>query len=131
MNIVLDSSAAVEIVLNKADSKIFSEKIAKADLVIAPELFISEISNVAWKYHKLAGYSSENSFDLAVDGIMLVDEFIAAMSIWKEALSEAIANGHPVYDCLYLVCARRNNALLLSKDNKLKKLCRDLNIQVL
>ena len=29
-------------------------------------------------------------------------------------------NDHPVYDCLYVVCARRNDGILLSKDKKLR-----------
>lgn len=131
MNIVLDASAAIEVVLDKPRAKAFKAAIAQADIVIAPEMFVSEVSNVAWKYKKLAAFTVEESFSLAFDGIMLIDQFTSTMQIWQEALREAIANNHPIYDCLYLVCARRNNALLLSKDNRLKKLAEELRIQVL
>ena len=43
---VLDTSAAVEVVLKRESSTIFTDFIAKADLVIAPTLLITEATNV-------------------------------------------------------------------------------------
>jgi predicted nucleic acid-binding protein len=37
---------------------------------------------------------------------------------------------HPVYDTLYLVLARRNNAVLLTQDRRLAELGRLLDIEV-
>lgn len=39
-----------------------------------------------------------------------------------EALALATHHDHPVYDCLYLVLARREVAALLSADQRLLKL---------
>ncbi|MBI9055952.1 MAG: type II toxin-antitoxin system VapC family toxin [Bacteroidales bacterium] len=131
MIIVLDTSAAVEILLKKEDSEKYRSKIAEADAVIAPELYISEITNVAWKYNKLAGFSHEESYELAQDGINIIDQFINSNDLWKEALREAMNNNHPVYDCLYIICARRNDGILLTKDKKLKQLCKKLQIETI
>jgi len=97
--------------------------------VLAPEIYLSEITNAAWKYNRIAGFSSGNSVSLAEDGINLIDQFISVKDLWKESLLEAINNNHPVYDCLYLICARRNNGVLLTKDKKLKNICSELRIQ--
>ena len=43
-------------------------------------------------------------------------------SLQAEALALACHLGHPVYDCLYLVLARREVALLLTADQKLLQL---------
>jgi len=131
MIIVLDTSAAIEMLLNKPDSYKYKKHVIEADAVIAPELYIAEISNVAWKYSKIAGFRHEECYRLAEDGINLVDQFIDTSDLWKEALREAMNNDQSVYDCQYIICARRNDALLLTKDQKLKKVCRKLKIETL
>lgn len=50
MIIVLDASAAIEIALNREHSNTFREILRNSDLVIAPDIFPSEITNVFWKY---------------------------------------------------------------------------------
>lgn len=131
MTVVLDVSAAIDVVLRKDAYIEFSEVIGKADVVIAPEIYISEISNVAWKYHKLANYSQEQSSYLAETGILIIDKFVPVADLWKEALQEAILNDHSVYDLLYLVCARRSNGVLLTRDKKLITLCSELHVRTL
>ena len=101
----------------------------QADAVIAPELYISEIANVAWKFQKLAGFTHEESLHLAEDGVNLVDSYIPVAEVWKESLREALNNDHPVYDCLYVVCARRNDGMLLTKDRKLRRICDELKVK--
>jgi len=129
--IILDTSAALDILLNKGNFEIYKSEIEKADTVVAPEIYLSEITNVAWKYYKIAGFTHEEALSLAEDGINLIDQFIPVKELWKESLREAVNNNHPVYDCLYIVCARRNDGILLSQDKKLKNICAELKIQTL
>ena len=131
MILVLDTSAAIDILLHKVGSEKYNREIERADTVIAPEIYISEISNVAWKYNKIAGFSNEESLNLSEDGINLIDQFVPVINIWKESLREAMNNDHTVYDCLYAVCARRNDGLLLTKDKNLKHLCDQLRVNIL
>ena len=53
---VLETSAAVEVVLKRESSTLFTDFIAKADLVIAPSLLITEATNVFWKYQKFSDF---------------------------------------------------------------------------
>jgi predicted nucleic acid-binding protein len=131
MIIILDTPAAIDLLLGKGNFEIYKNKIGNADTVIAPEIYLSEITNVAWKYNKIANFTYEESYNLAEDGINLIDQFVSVKDLWKESLREAMNNDHPVYDCLYVVCARRNDGILLSKDKKLRKLCADLKVQAL
>ncbi len=126
---VLDVSAAVDVVLQKDSNNEFSAILKNADAILAPDIYISEVANVAWKYHKQAGYSHSQSSYLAETGILIIDKFIPAADLWKEALHEAILNNHSVYDLLYLVCARRSGGILLTRDKKLIRLCRELRVQ--
>lgn len=130
MIIVLDASAAIEIQIKKDENEDLKNLIAEADAVLAPGLYISEITNVSWKYGKIAKYKHEQCREMAEDGINLIDQFIDEKDLWKEALREALNNEHPVYDCMYIVCARRNDAILLTMDKKLKQLCKKLGIEV-
>lgn len=126
---ILDVSASIEILLKRTNANSLKEKITSADAVVAPEIFIAEIANVAWKYNKIGNYSHEDSVSLAEDGLSLVDHFVSTKELWKESLRESIKNDHPVYDALYAVCARRNDGILLTVDKRLKNLCKKLKIE--
>lgn len=52
MTIILDVSAAIQIVLKKEKANFFNEWYKKANWIIAPDLYISELTNVLWKYNK-------------------------------------------------------------------------------
>ena len=47
MIIVLDTSAAMDVLLSNGEFELYRKNIEKADAVIAPEIYISEISNVS------------------------------------------------------------------------------------
>lgn len=131
MIVVLDASAALEILLKKTESEKYSEVLMDANTVIAPELYLSEISNAAWKHHKLLHFTHAEAMSLAEDGIGLIDHFVPAKEVWKEALRESIAQDHPVYDALYVICARRNDGVLLTCDKRLKQLCKKVGVVAL
>lgn len=128
MIIIVDVSAVIEILMNKPRAYAYKLEIEKAETVVTPALFLSEIANVAWKYCMYGGYSHEESLSLAEDGIDIVDHYVPVEELWKEALREAVYNNHPVYDTLYVVCARRYNGVLLTTDNRLKELCDTLHV---
>ena len=58
---VLDTSAAVEVVLKRESSALFSDFIAEADLVNAAMLLITDAKNVFWKLFQC--YPENNSKD--------------------------------------------------------------------
>ena len=119
---VLDASAAVELVRKQPLHRQIAAEIERARLVLAPELYISEVSNTFWKYSKLAQQQSSTEsqlLDLALD---LVDEYVSARELYREAFDLSCQWDHPVYDSLYLVLARRNGAVLLTIDKRLREL---------
>lgn len=131
MIVVLDASAAIEIALNKQNGDNFRNILKSSDLVIAPDTFPSEITNVFWKYanfSNLAADKCSNGIDYCID---LIDDFIETRGMCREVLSESIIQRHPVYDLFYLVVARRHNAAILSSDKKMLKLAAELKINVI
>jgi len=127
---VIDVSAAIEIVLQKEKKDKFEKTFKDASWVIAPDLYVSEISNVLWKYYKAKVINHEDCIQYVEDSITMIDDFIDGRELWKEALGEGIKNNHSVYDMYYAVLARRNDAILITNDGPLAKICKELKIEI-
>ncbi|NNM53471.1 MAG: type II toxin-antitoxin system VapC family toxin [Spirochaetales bacterium] len=130
MIVVVDASAAVEIALANQYAKLFSELIEESDLVMAPDTFSSEITNVFWKYatfSKLSVQKCESAIDTCID---LVDDFISTKLLCREVFLESLRTKHSSYDIFYLAVARRNNALLLTRDKRLRTLAEGIGIKI-
>ena len=129
MIVVIDASAAIEIALGNEYAMAFSKILADSDLVMAPDTFSAEITNVFWKYAQFATLpvpKCEAGIDDCND---LVDDFVSTKSLCREAFLESIRKKHSSYDIFYLAVARRNNALLLTRDKKLLKLAEEMGVK--
>lgn len=127
---VLDASAAVGIVMQQPQAAHLVSYLEEASLVLAPDLFVSVVCNVFWKYRKadlLEQAEVKRSLSQALE---LPDRIEAASSCYQEAFALALRHQHPFYDALYLVLARRHNALLLTIDKRLSALAETLAIDV-
>jgi predicted nucleic acid-binding protein len=131
MIIILDVSAAIEILLKREKAEKFQDEVLNADWVIAPDLYISELSNVLWKYCNANIISHDESVKIVEEGISLIDTFIDSSEIWREALSEGVKSKHSVYDMMYLITARRNDGKLITNDRKLNELAKILAIKTI
>ena len=119
MTVVLDASGAVEIALKNQHSRKFTELLQKADVIIAPDTFVSEVTNVFWKYRKFSNFSDESCLNGIEFCVNLIDDFIDSRELWRESYSEGIKNQTSTYDMFYLVTARRSSAAILSMDKRL------------
>jgi len=126
---VLDTSAAVDLIIRPSDNKEESDILVEAKWVLAPTLYISEVSNVFWKYHNfqnLPQAKAEEGIELA---LKLPDSFADDRELYIEAFSMACITKHSVYDMMYLVLARRNNAVLITKDRRLKTIASNHDVR--
>ena len=130
MIIVLDVSAAIEIIFQREKTDRFKSVYNQGAWIIAPDLFIAEITNVLWKYYKAGLITHADCIQCVQDGIDMVDDFINAKELWKEFLAEGIKNKHSIYDMYYAVLARRNDATLITNDGTLAKICKKLSIEI-
>jgi len=129
MIVVLDASAAIEIALSNQYAELFSKTIVDSDLVMAPDTFSSEITNVFWKYanfSKIPVQKCEMAIDTCID---LIDDFVQTKLLCREVFLESLRTRHSSYDIFYLAIARRNNAILLTRDQKLKKIAEEIGIK--
>ncbi len=127
---ILDVSAAIEILLRKEKAVLFENTYQNASWIIAPELYIAEISNVLWKYYEANIITHNECVQFTETGISLIDDFSDLNDLWKEAQGEGIRNNHSVYDMYYAILARRNDATIMTNDKKLSTVCKKLKIQI-
>lgn len=131
MNVVMDASAAVGLALAFPAAECFAVPVEQAALVIVPDLYVAEVCNVLWKYQQ-SGHLPMTRCEQAVEQLMqLPDRIEPGSHLYTEAFALACRHRHPVYDALYLVLARRNNAILLTLDRRLAVLAEQLEIEVI
>ena len=115
----LDTSVGVEVVLKRKSSALFTDFLAKVDLVIAPMILITEATNVFWKYQIFSDYPYDKC-EKSIDHIVsLPDEYVNELQFYRESFKLGCMLDHSVHDMIYLVLARRNNATLLTMDQRL------------
>ena len=125
----LDVSGAMEILLQKEKADGFSKVLRESTLVVAPDLYVSELTNTLWKYCTAKILTKDECIQYIQDGINFVDNFIDSREIWHEAFSEGITNKHSIYDMFYLVATRRNSGCLITNDSVLATICRKNHVQ--
>jgi predicted nucleic acid-binding protein len=131
MIIILDASAAIEIVLKRKNGERFLHHIETADWITSPMIYISEVASAFWKYFQFGNLSSEQcekGIDFAVN---LPDEFSHDKDLYREAFSLACQTGKPIYDMFYLTLTRRNNGRLMTLDKRLSILAAENAIRVI
>jgi predicted nucleic acid-binding protein len=127
---ILDASAAVAIAMNLPESIKFQPNIDTSDMVIAPDLFVAEVSNAIWKYVRAGILDSDQGSNALERAVTLVDTFEPGQMLYKEAFALSVDHMHPVYDALYLVLARRHNGVLATLDKRLAELASKLHIRL-
>ena len=120
--LVLDASAVVRIIEASPEAALMVQALDAADLVLAPELMLTEVANALWRLQRAGQLEADGLLQRLDRAAALVDHIEPDRSLQAEALALATHLDHPVYDCLYLVLARREVAALLSADQRLVKL---------
>jgi predicted nucleic acid-binding protein len=129
MIIVLDSNAAIEVVLKRKKGTVFRELIEASEKTITSEFFRIESANVIRKYYKGNYIAKEEANKLLELSENLIDEFIPISENNLEALNEAIRLDYSAYDMLYLTLARRTGALLITLDKRLNEIAKQEGIE--
>jgi len=99
--------------------------------VLTSDLYKAEVTNVLWKYVKAKLLTKDVALQRLQYCLDLVDEYIDITENNQESLIESIRIEHSVYDVLYLTIARRNGAVLITQDKKLKDIAKEQGIDIL
>ena len=126
--IVLDCSAATEIVRRSPRGQGFRSLMLEGEEVMSSELFHAEIRNVFWKYEHAGLIDHGQAEACARAALGLVDAFVPLEENADEAFREASLHDHSVYDLFYLTLARRKAATLFTADRRLAALCEEMQV---
>jgi predicted nucleic acid-binding protein len=126
--IVLDASAAIHLVMAADHATSLVDRLEQASSVAAPDLFFSEVGNGLWKYVQFGTLPVEQAVKRLHEAMDLVDGIVPSQELVHEAVVAAAQYGHPVYDMLYAVLARRQGATVLTTDGPFAKLLRRMEI---
>lgn len=116
MSVVIDASVALKWVLDEP-GKEAAEALLDEEL-IAPSLWLLEAANALWRRTRRGQIDSEEAkerltelYNAPVTTTAIEDDLPAAADL-------ANALGHPVYDCLYLAMAIRENTYVVTADSR-------------
>ena len=121
-SIVVDASAVVRIIEGAEPAASFQQALLQADLVLAPELMLTEVANAHWRLQRAGQLEADGLQRRLSRAVELVDVIEPDRHLQAEALALACHLDHPVYDCLYLALARREAAVLVTADKRLQQL---------
>jgi len=127
---VIDVSGAMEILLHRGKTEKFIKTLQDAVLVITPDLYVSELTNTLWKYHKAKALSKDDCLLYIQQGLRMINSFVNVKEIWEEAFSEGINSKHSVYDMFYMIATRRHSGTLITNDSTLAAICKKNHVQV-
>lgn len=126
--IILDASAAVEILSNSIEGRSFLSLMAPKETCVAPDLYRFELANSMRKMVVRREISRNQAVQRFEAGLDLIDVLWASEELFPEVLTESLRLNHPPYDLAYLVLARRFNATLFSRDKRLNELCDECGV---
>jgi predicted nucleic acid-binding protein len=115
--IVLDASAAVRWASLPGERPIAPE----GTVLIAPDLFVSEVQNAAFKYVRGQHLSRVRAEALVATVLELIDSFFHPSQIARTAWSLAMPHDHSPYDMLFLALAIELDTRVLTADRRFAK----------
>lgn len=119
MSWVVDASVAVKWVIPEVLSDLADRVRDGAEDVLAPDLLLVEVANALWRKttaREISAREADGAFDLVRrSGI----DLRPAGPLLPRAMDLARRLGHPVYDCVYLALAEREEATLVTADQRL------------
>ena len=121
--IVLDSSAAVEMVRETPTGLALKSLMMVEERAISCDLLRAEAASVFRKLVRTEGIEPDLAQRCFAEALALVDEFYPLEDLQAEALRESVRLDHSTYDMFYFVLARRTGATLFTADRKLAQLC--------
>jgi predicted nucleic acid-binding protein len=122
----LEASSVVRIIGGSTQTCAFTETVESTELVLAPELMLTEVANTLWRLQSVDQLQVATLQERLRRAVDLVDHIEPDRTLHAEAFALATHLDHPFYVCLYLVLARRDVASLLSADHFLLDLVRNV-----
>jgi predicted nucleic acid-binding protein len=115
---VVDACVAAKILFAEKGSDAALTLMRDADRLIAPELILLEVANVAVKKMRRREISLAQAREAVADLPDLFDRIIPLEGLLSDALELALTTHAAIYDALYAALAQREGFVLVTADKK-------------
>lgn len=119
MTYVIDASVAVKWFVRENLHDEALRLLAYREHFAAPELIVSEVTNIAWKKVVRNEISRQQARAITIAISRYIPKLQRSVELSEQALEIALILNHPVYDCLYIACAEAVGGKLMTADRKL------------
>jgi predicted nucleic acid-binding protein len=123
VTVVVDASIAAKWFIREA-GRDDALRLLEASERHAPDLVLAEVANVVWKKAIRGEVTDEQARFICIALKHYVDVLHPADALIESAIAMALRLRHPIYDCLYLACAERVAAPLVTADRRLARAVR-------
>ena len=130
MTCVLDASAASSVIFRRGEYNSIIDLLSEAELIIAPDLYFSEMLSVIWKTLRWTDDDSVGAGELCRRAFSLLHDSVPVIHYWQRVIDLSTRENHSPYDMAYAVLAERSNGTLLTLDRKLARISGILGIPV-
>ncbi|HKT55054.1 MAG TPA: type II toxin-antitoxin system VapC family toxin [Caulobacteraceae bacterium] len=116
MSVIIDASVALKWVLDEPGAE--AALALQNEELIAPALWLVEVANALWRRTSRGELTEAEALERLA---ALADAPVTSTAIELDLLAAAkLANDlrHPVYDCLYLAAAIRENTYVMTADRR-------------
>jgi predicted nucleic acid-binding protein len=120
MTLVVDASIACKWFFEEPGADFARSILASGERLLAPDLIVAEVANVAWQRAHRTEISPEHA-GLAVSGLKIIDELVPLLVLADRALEIAVGLRHPAYDCFYLALAEQRDVRLVTDDRRFRQ----------
>jgi predicted nucleic acid-binding protein len=119
VTLVVDASVACKWFIGESGSDAAEALLAGGEILLAPDLIIPEVCNVAWlKVHR--GEIAKEQAAAMVERLPdLIDELAPSVQLARRAFEIANTLAHPAYDCFYLALAEVRGTRVVTDDRRL------------
>jgi predicted nucleic acid-binding protein len=120
--LVIDASVAAKWFFAEIGSREARSLAESGDALIAPDLLVPEICNVAWQKAVSRQITARQAQEIGLRLPILFNRLIPGADLACRATELAVKLRHPVYDCFYLALAETADCPLVTADRKFLKL---------
>ena len=95
----------------------------------APDFLVVELANVAWKKARRREITRQQAAQISTACLDGVPSLHPSSALAERAMQIALDLDHPVYDCIYIACAEAVDGVLITADEKMKRVAENTKFQ--
>jgi predicted nucleic acid-binding protein len=119
MPFVVDASVAIQWYVEEPLSLIARQLPRLGEPLYAPDLYLAEMGNIAWKLAMRGEITTAHARTIGEVLPRGMPTLLASQTFLADALDLSLGLQHPLYDCLYLACARHVAGRMVTVDGRL------------